>query len=116
MATTPPTSTKTNLRQRVITHTAARWPGLRGVDVRYRGRFAYLDAVLPDGTIQPLCRLRYGGSAHQWGFAIYRASHDDYQDSILPTGHPVGTPQEALDCACGLYLHDPTAWATDTPT
>ena len=45
-----------------------------------------------------------------WRFAIYRASHGDYQDSMLPTGLPVGTPQEALDCACGLYLGDPTAW------
>ena len=33
-----------------------------------------------------LCRLRYGGSAHTWGFAIYRASHDDYEDSYLPNG------------------------------
>ena len=23
------------------------------------------------------------------------------------------TPQEALDCALGLYLNDPTAWQTD---
>ena len=38
------------------------------------------------------------------GFAIYRAGHDDYEDSFLPTGTPVGTAEEALDCACGLYL------------
>jgi hypothetical protein len=50
------------------------------------------------------------GSAHQWGIAIYRASHDDYEDSHLPTGYPVGTAEEALDTACGLYLSDPTAW------
>ena len=57
-----------------------------------------------------LCRLRYGGSAHQWGFAIYRASHDDYAESVFPTGLPVGTCEDALDTACGLYLGDPTAW------
>ena len=62
-----------------------------------------------------LCRLRYGGSAHQWGFAIYRASHEDYEDSYLPSGYPVGTCEEALDTACGLYLNDPTAW-TKPPT
>ena len=54
------------------------------------------------------------------GFAIYRASHDDYQDNYLPSGQPSGTPEEALDCACGLYLNDPSAWLTewsaDTPT
>jgi hypothetical protein len=36
------------------------------------------------------------------GFAIYRASHDDNEDSYLPTGTPAGSPEEALDCACGL--------------
>lgn len=33
-----------------------------------------------------LCRLRYTGSASTWGFAIYRASHDDYEDNVLPNG------------------------------
>jgi hypothetical protein len=28
----------------------------------------------------------------------------------LPSGYPADTPQEALDCVCGLYLNDPTAW------
>jgi hypothetical protein len=54
-------------------------------------------------------RLRCAGSAATWGFAIYRASHD-YDKSVLPSGYPAGTPQEALDCACGLCLADATAW------
>lgn len=66
--------------------------------------------MLKDGTQLPLFRLRYGGSAHIWGFAIYLASKDGYRDSILPSGYPAGTPQEALDCACGLYLNNPAAW------
>ena len=44
------------------------------------------------------------------GFAIFLASKFGYQDSVLPTGQFAGTPQDALDCACGLYLGDPTAW------
>lgn len=32
-------------------------------------------------------RLRYGGSATQWGFAAYLASKDGYEDSFLPSGH-----------------------------
>ena len=60
----------------------------------------------------PLLRLRYGGSATTWGFAIYQASSSTYHDSVLPSGLHVGTPAEALDCACGLYLNDPTAWLT----
>ncbi len=61
----------------------------------------------------PLCRLRYSGSATFWGFAIYLATSDRYEDSVLPTGAFEGTPQEALDCACGLYLDDPSAWVTN---
>jgi hypothetical protein len=41
--------------------------------------------------------------------------HDDYDKSLLPTGLPFGTPQETLDCACGLYLNDPTAWLIQQP-
>jgi hypothetical protein len=37
-------------------------------------------------------------------------SHDDYRESIFPTGLPIGTCQDALDTACGLYLKDPNAW------
>jgi hypothetical protein len=111
----PPESTKTSLRQRLAARAAERWPQLAGIDVRYRGEFAYVAGQLPDGTALPLMRLRYAGSATTWGFAAYRASHDDYETSVLPSGWPAGTPQEALDCACGLYLDDPTAWITPPP-
>ena len=67
-------------------------------------------ADLPDGDTLPLMRLRYGGSAARWGFAIYLASKDGYEDSVLPTGDFAGAPEDALDTACGLYLGDPTAW------
>ena len=45
----------------------------------------------------PLMRLRYGGSAARWGFAVYLASKNGYQDSVLPTGHTAGAPEDALD-------------------
>ena len=112
---TPPASTKTSLAQRLNDHARNRWPALDNVAVRFRGQFAYLDAHLTDGDIMPLCRLRYGGSASSWGFAIYLASRDGYEDSILPNGHTAGSPEDALDCACGLYLNDPTAWIDQTP-
>lgn len=112
----PPASTKHSLTVRLNDHARIHWPELARVDLRFRANFAYVDGRHTDGTTIKLCRLRYGGSAHLWGFAIYRASHDDYEDSFLPTGAPVGTAEEALDCACGLYLNDPTAWLPDTPT
>lgn len=36
------------------------------------------EQVLADGDLQQLYRLRYGGSASYWGFAIYLASKDGY--------------------------------------
>jgi hypothetical protein len=106
----PPESTKTSLRQRLLARARERWPQLADLHLRYRSAFAYIDGELESGEVLPLCRLRYNGSASLWGFAIYLASKDGYQDAVLPSGMPVGTPEEALDTACGLYLNDPTAW------
>jgi hypothetical protein len=100
----PPESTKISLRQRLRTHADQHWPQISSLEFRYRGQFAYIDARLTDGDTQPLLRLRYGGSASHWGFGLYLASSDRYENQILPTGLPAGTPEEALDCACGLYL------------
>jgi hypothetical protein len=52
----------------------------------------YVDGELDGGELLPLCRLRYGGSASLWGFALYLASNDGYQDSVLRSGLPVGAP------------------------
>jgi hypothetical protein len=105
-----PDSTKTSLEQRLAARARERWPQIASLHVRHHGAFSYIDATLTDATTLKLCRLRYVGSAHHWQFAIYRASHDDYDESVFPTGLPVGTCQDALDTACGLYLNDPTAW------
>ncbi len=51
-----------------------------------------------------MCRLRYGGSAHSFGFAIYSAAHDRYQEAALLTGLGAGSPQDALDTACTIHL------------
>ncbi len=111
----PPQSTKANLTTRLNGRARTHWPSLAGINIRFRANFAYIDGRCRDGTVLKLCRLRYGGSAHRWGFAMYRASHDDYEDSFLPTGTRVGTAEDALDCACGLYL-DPLNTSPDTLT
>ncbi|MCW2718318.1 MAG: hypothetical protein JWR81_2140, partial [Pseudonocardia sp.] len=109
MAVKFPESTKTSVHQRLLARVRERWPQIVELHVRHRGSFTYVQATT-ETTTQPLCRLRYVGSAHDWQVAIYRASHDDYQDSIFPSGLPFGTCQDALDLACGLYLSDLTAW------
>ena len=107
-----PESTKSSLAHKVTVRARERWPQLTSVDVTGRAGFAYVTGTLTDGEELPLCRLRYGGSASIWGFAIYRASHHDYQPSMLPNGATAGSPEDALDTAFGLYLGDPTAWIT----
>jgi hypothetical protein len=83
---------------------------LADIQVRFRASFAYVDGRLPNGEVLPLCRLRYGGSAT---FAIYLASGNRYEDPVRPTGAFEARPEDALDCACGLYLDDPSAWVTN---
>jgi len=87
-------------------HAEKNWPQLAKVRARYHGSFAYITGVLRDGQQIPLFRLRYGGSAHSFGFAIYSAASDRYEDAVLRTGLPTGTPQEALDTACTVDLAD----------
>jgi hypothetical protein len=106
-----PDSTKSSLERKLRARAKERWPALASVTVKHRAGLAYLTGHTTDGEDLPLCRLRYVGSASSWRFAIYRASHDDYEES-LPTGSMAATPEEALDTACGLYLGDPTAWIT----
>jgi len=107
-----PESTKSSLAYKLHARARERWPQLADVEVTHRAGFAYVNGVLADGEELRLCRLRYGGSASRWGFSIYRASHDDYQPNMLPDGATAGSPEDALDTACGLYLGDPTAWIT----
>ncbi len=106
MASTPQT-TKGELEHRLATHVKTRWPQVAALRVRHRAAFAWVEAELPDGELVPLIRLRYLGSADDWGFGLYLASSGKYEDQILPTGSFTGTPEQALDCACELYLTAP---------
>ncbi|MFJ9777924.1 hypothetical protein ACIRVF_42915 [Kitasatospora sp. NPDC101157] len=108
MPKNPPPSMQVSLRQRLSDHARAHWPQLTGVTIRYRAGFAYVAGELPGEEPLPLCRLRFTGVLHTWGFALYLASRDGYEDNILPSGSPAGSPEEALDCACALYLGNPT--------
>ena len=104
-----PDTTRRLLTRRLNAHRQQRWPNLTDLDIRYRGDYVYLTTTDFTGDPMPLCRLTYNKNAELWGFAIYLASRDAYQNSILPNGRLTGTPEQALDCACGLYLNDPTA-------
>ena len=109
-----PESTRSSIILRLLDHTEKNWPQLAKVQARYHGSFAYITGVLPGGEQIPLFRLRYGGSAHSFGFAIYSPARDRYEDAVLLTGLPIGSPQEALDTACTFHLaalgYKPESW------
>jgi hypothetical protein len=102
---------KTYLEGHLDFHASQRWPQLEEVTISWRGGYGYVNTYLADDDVPlPLCRLRYLGSDTDWGFALHRASSEDYDDTLLPDGSPSGTPEQALDCALGLYLADPSVW------
>lgn len=90
------------------------------VDVRFRGEYAYIDAVESDPWISPtateqeieqirqtpmkLCRLTWTGDPDSWGFAFYKYSDDRYEPSISLDGSFVGSPESCFDTAAQLYL------------
>ncbi len=94
-----------SLTRRLNSRRVERWPSLSALDIKFRANFAYVKGINGDGAV-PLFRLHYGGSASRCGFAIYLASHDGYERAILPTGLLAGSPEDALDCACALYVGD----------
>lgn len=105
-----PDGARRALTRRLEARRQERWPELAELTIRYRGAFAYIEGATSNDDPLALCRLRYLGSPDEWGFAVYLASKDGYEDSMLPRGSFTGAPEEALDCACGLYLNDVSAW------
>ncbi|MEU6323798.1 hypothetical protein [Streptomyces sp. NPDC047009] len=97
MPTAPDGASRSGIR---AVHSA--WPQLTGLRIRHRDQFAYVAGEPADGGSLKLMRLRYRGTASRWGFVLYDAGSDRYQDALLPAGS--GTPEDALDCACRLHL------------
>jgi len=79
---------KSSIILRLLDHAEHNWPQLTKVQASYHDSFAYITDVLPGSEQIPLFRLRYGGSARSFGFAIYSPARDRYQDAILLTGLP----------------------------
>jgi hypothetical protein len=104
---TPSEHTRLSLEARLGERARTAWPQLEQLHIRHRGPFAYVEAALAGGERVKLMRLRYVGAVGRWGFALYLASSDRYEDSLLPSGSPTGTPADALDCACQLHLAAP---------
>ncbi len=111
-----PESTKSSLQPRLNERARRRWPALAGVSVRHRAGFAYVTGHTHDHQELPLCRLRYGGSASSWGFAIYRGSHDDYEPSFLPDGNMSARPKKLSTAPAGSTSTTPAPGPTPRRT
>ena len=95
-----PESTRSSIILRLLDHAEKNWPQLAKVRARYHGSFAYITGVLRNGQQIPLFRLRYGGSAHSFGFAIYSAASDRYEERRpahrTPDRDPARSPRHRL--------------------
>lgn len=109
-----PQSTKDSLELRLLDLVRAQWPQLKTITLAFRGAFAYITGITTDGQTLPLCRLRYIGYASEWRFGPYQASHNGYTDAYFPDGTSTGTPEDAMNTACRLYLNTETQ--TQPPT
>ena len=93
------------LAARLERHAATEWKEqCRAVTVRFRGSFAYVDAVGSDGSPVHLCRLGYLGSRDRWEFAFYKYSSEKYERSFTLAGSFTATPEEAFDTSAFAYL------------
>ena len=104
-----PEPTRDSITWRLILHAEKNWPQLDKVQVTCRGSFAYAAGVLPGGEKSPC-----SGSATadpRTPSASRSTTAGRYEDALLLTGQPTGTPQEALDTACTVHLaglgHEP---------
>jgi hypothetical protein len=95
-----PESTKTSLAQWLRAHAEQNRPQLAAVHVHYHGQFAYVEGELADGERLPPMRLRYGGSAHRWGTALYADSTGMYEDQVWFTA----STEEIFDLVCDLRV------------
>lgn len=104
---TPSEHTRLSLEARLDEQARTAWPQLKQLHVRHRGAFAYVEAELADSERVKLMRLRYTGAVGRWGFALYLASSDRYEDSMLPTGSPTAPPQTHSTAPLKLHLTAP---------
>jgi hypothetical protein len=99
-------ATRQQVTDRIVTHVNHGWPRLGPPIVRFRGRFCYVDAVLPSHRQPtPILRLRYQGAVNRWDIGIWLASDERYTESELPRtfGPRTGTPEEGIDHTFILY-------------
>jgi hypothetical protein len=125
-----PEAKKPQIRQRILAHAQKNYAGTYNrIDVRFSGKFCYIDAYKEPFVPQDydpelfggksrkeriaqlrdfpthLCRLRFFGDVDKWSMAFYTYSHMKYEPSFFDNGSWHGTPEEAFDTSA-VYLRD----------
>ena len=124
---TIPEFVQPGIRQRILDHAAKHYAGkYNRIDVRFRGKFCYIDAytepfvpedydpklfgVSREERIEHLrnvpthlCRLRYFGDENRWSLAFYTYGHMKYEPCVFDSGSWQGTVEEAFDTSA-VYL------------
>lgn len=123
-----PNGIKSLIRDRILAYAQKHYSGkYNRIDVRFRGKFCYIDAytepnISPDYNPElfggksreeriaelrelpfHLCRLRYFGDDDKWTMAFYSYSKMSYEPCYFDNGTWHGTPEEAFDSSA-MYL------------
>lgn len=90
-----PDSTKNSLHLRLVQRARACWPDLADLRMRYRAGFAYVDGLIADGPVIPLCRLHYLGSATTWASPSTEPATATTKTTTCPAAHPPAPPKKS---------------------
>ncbi|MEA2053677.1 MAG: hypothetical protein U9O96_00945 [Candidatus Thermoplasmatota archaeon] len=99
-----PEKERERLEERLRNYAKEEWNTM--IRIRFRGRFAYIDAIDPDAPGRPthLCRLEWLGNPDSWRFAFYKYSDERYAPCVGSRGTFEVTAEDAFDCSAGCYL------------
>jgi hypothetical protein len=106
----PPRKLKDQVEDDLDHYASQRWPQLEEVTIRWRGSYGYVEGLRHRRRWHPAVPDRLPRLARRLGIRDLPGQHRDIPGIVPHGGSTTGTPQEALDCACGLYLADPSAW------
>ena len=117
-----PKVVREELAARLQLHAEKKWKGrVRKILLRFQGAYTYIAAVeaapgekLPSKVCRyieagevpvELCRLGYLGRwSDRWTYAFFKYSDECYDPSVVASGSFEATPEQAFDCAAGVYI------------
>jgi len=78
------------------------WHNSHKLQLRFKGKFCYVDDLEKDGSVSPLGRLRYYGT-NKWSIDFFTYSDERYKPCALRNGSLIGSIEKCID-VCEIYL------------